>query len=662
MIRFLQTPSLAKKVILGGMLLFICLAMVITLIPGTGLDFFGAASPTAQGVYASVGDEQVTTAEIQKQAQKQAQAQGLPAQFVSFMVPQVADKIVSQKALLVEGRRLGLKVTDEELRDELRNGPVGTTLFPKGQFIGQQKYEQLLQENGYTVPDFEHAMKDDLLIRKLQTLVQAAATVSDDEIQKEFARQNVKIKFDYAVITPDIIAKHIAPSEAELRKFYEASLPRLKDSLPEQRRVKLAVLDTSNLAAQAKPSPEDLQRYYNDHREQFRVQDEVNVRHILVRVDPKRDLEPGQTAPPPTPQAEAAARAKAEGLLNQLKAGADFAALAKKNSDDPGSAANGGEIGWIQRESRLVPEFKTAAFELQKGQMSGLVKSEFGFHIIKADDRRAAHQQTLDEVRAQIEPIVQQERAEKLAEQGALKVVNAAKSDGLEAAAAKNGLSVTTTPFFDQKASIPGIGEAPEFMDAVFGSKEKSPPQMARTAQGYAIFQVDAVKPPQTPTFEQVRPQLEAQYRQERSNSMMEQKARELSDRARALHNLKQAAKEVGAEFKTSELVGTSSQVPDIGQVTNIEAAFELKQGEISGPMQAGRNAVVVQVTERQEPSAAELAAKRDETRELVLQQKRGAVMGAFAASVRQRMEKDGKIKYNKAEQERMTKRPGGLG
>jgi len=654
MIRFLQTPSLAKKVILGGMLLFICVAMVITLIPGTGLDFFGNASPTT-GVYASVGDEQVLTTDIEKAAQKQAQQQGLPPQFVSFLVPQVADRIVSQKALLVEAHRLGLKVSDEELRDELRNGPVGPTLFPKGQFIGQQKYEQLLQENGYGVADFERAMSDDLLIRKLQTMVQASATVSDAEVQEAFAKQNVKIKFDYAVITPDVVAKQIAPTEAELHKFYETSLPRLKDSLPEQRQVKLAVLDTSKVAEQAKPSAEDLQRYYNDHREQFRVQDEVNVRHILVKTPP-----PGPDGKV-DPKAVDAARAKAEGLLTQLKGGADFAALAKKNSDDTVSAENGGAMGWMGK-GRTVPEFEQAAFALQKGQMSGLVKSQFGFHIIKLDDKRAAHVQTLEEVKAQIEPVVTQERAEKLAEQAANKLASAAKSEGLESAAAKNGLSVTTTPFFDQKGMVPGVGQAPDFNEAVFTAKEKSPPQMAKVPQGYAIFQLMAIKPPQTPTFEQVRAQLEAQYRQERSTTMMEQKGRELSDRARALHNLKQAAKEAGAEFKTSELVGAGSQVPDIGQVSNIEPAFELKQGGISDPMQAGRNAVVVQVTERQEPSAADMAAKRDETREVVMQQKRGQAMGAFAASVRQRMEKDGKIKYNKAEQERITKRPGGLG
>jgi peptidyl-prolyl cis-trans isomerase D len=655
MIRFLQTPSLTKKVVLGGLLLIICLAMVITLIPGTGLDLFGTANATQAGIYANVGDEQVTTAEIQRQAEKQAQQRGLPAQFVAFIVPQVAEQIVSQKALQAEAHRLGLKVTDEELRDELRNGMLSPQFYPKGQWMGQDKYAQLLQENGYTVADFERAMKDDLLIRKLQTMVQASATATDDEVQKAFVKQNVKIKFDYAVLTADAITKQINPSEPELRKYYESNLARLKNSIPEERKVKLVVVDASKVAV--KPSEDELQRYYNDHREQFRVSDEVNVRHILVKTPP-----PGPDGKP-DPKAMAAARAKADGILKQLQGGADFAALAKKISDDKASAENGGVIGWIKRDSPLVPEFKTASFNLEKGQTSGLVQSQFGFHIIKADDKRAAHLQTLDEVRELITPVVTQEKAERATEQLANKVLSAAKSDGLDAAAAKNGLSVTSTDFFNQKSALPGIGSAPEFMDAVFSAKEKAPPAMARTQQGYAIFQLEGTKPPQTPSFEQVRANLETQYRQERSISVLEQKTQQLSDRARALHNLKQAAKEVGAEVKTSELVGAESQVPDIGQMANIEAAFQLKQGEISGPMQAGKNGVVVQLTERQEPTAAELAAKRDETREMVLREKRNQAMAVFAASVRQRMEKDGRIKYNKAEQERLSKgMAGGVG
>ena len=649
MIRFLQTPSLTKKLVFGAILTFICVAMVITLIPGiTVSDYFGAG-PTQAGIYATVGDEQVTSAEIQKRAQDQARRQGVPAQFMSFLMPQIAEQIVTQKAMLVEARRLGLTVSDDELRDELRNGLFSQQLYPKGEWIGQDKYDAFTQQMGYSIADFERAMKDDILLRKLDSMVRAGAAVGEDDLQKEFVRENTQVKFDYAVVTPESVVKGINPSEAELRKFYEASLAGLKDSIPEQRKVKYVLVDSAKLAAQIKPTPEDLQRFYNDHREQFRVEDEVNVSHILVKTpapgaDGKVDA-----------KAQEAARAKAEGILKQVKGGADFAALAKKESDDPGTAANGGSLGWIKRGQTVAP-FEQAAFSLGKGQVSDLVQSQFGFHIIKVEDKHSAHLQTLEEVKDRLAPAVAQEKADRVVEDTANKVLGAARSQSLDAAAAKNGLNVVTTDFFTDKATLPGLGNAADFMDAVFNTKEKSPPALARVEQGYVVFQLEGVQPPQTPTFEQARARLADQYKQQRAAMLLQQKTQELADRAHVLHNLKQAAKEVGAELKTSELVGPNSQVPEIGQISNLEGLFDMKPGEISGPQRAGNNGVVVAMVERDEPPASEFAAKRDQIREAVLQQKRSQAFGVFALGLRQRMEKDGKIKYNEAEKQRLTK------
>ena len=662
MIRFLQTPTTTKKIVLGGLLTIICVLMVITLIPGIGVsDFFGSGT-TQAGVYASVGDEQVLTTDIDKRAQDMARRQGYPAQLVPLIKPQVADQMVTQKAMLAEARRMGLRVSDEELRDELQNGMFKAQLFPGGNWVGQQKYEEFVtQELGIgTVPEFEKLMKEDILFRKLSTMVEAGVVASDDEIKQQFIKQNVKIKFDYAVFTPDAVSKGITVTEPELRKYYEQNLPRIKDSIPETRKIKYILMDNTRVAAEAKPTQQDLERYYNDHREQFRVEDAVNVRHILIVPGGKKNLTPSQTTPPATQQEIDAAKAKADDLIKQLKGGADFAALAKKNSDDTGSAENGGSIGWITH-GKTVPEFDKAAFALPKGGMTDQpVKTQFGFHIIKVDDKRAAHLQTLDEVKDQIEPIVAQEKAQKAAEQLAQKILSEAKGSGLDAAAAKNGFNVVTTGFFPNGASLPGIGQAPDLMDSVFSAKEKQPADMARTPQGEVIFTLEGIQPPQTPTFEQIRAKLEEGYKQERSMMVLEQKTRELADKAHAEHDLKKAAKELGADYKESDLVGPTGQVPDIGQVNSIQQAFEMKPGEISGPMQAGRNGVVVQVVERQEPTEAEFAAKHDEIKEGVLQQKRSEALQLFAESVRSRMEKEGKIKYNKTEQQKLQK--SGLG
>ena len=143
-------------------------------------------------------------------------------------------------------------------------------------------------------------------------------------------------------------------------------------------------------AARLQCPDQQVQQYYQGHQKDYQVPEEVKVRHILIKVDAGAD-----------PKVDAAAKQKAEDLLKQIKGGADFAALAKANSDDPGSKEQGGELGMIQR-GVTVPAFEKAAFGLEPGQISDVIKTQFGYHIIKVEEKQTAHLKSLDEVKAQI--------------------------------------------------------------------------------------------------------------------------------------------------------------------------------------------------------------------------------------------------------------------
>src|SRR5258707_15719431 len=175
-------------------------------------------------------------------------------------------------------------------------------------------------------------------------------------------------------------------------------------SIPEKRKIKYALFDTAKVQGQVQVTHDDLQAYYNQHRDQYRTPEQVKVSHILIKTplpgpDGKVD-EKGVTE----------AQHRAEDLLRQIKGGAKFEDLAKKYSEDPGSAKEGGSLGWIGK-GRTVPEFEKAAFSLPKGQMSDLVKSSYGFHIIRVDDKQDAHMKTLNEVKDQIEPLLKHQKA-----------------------------------------------------------------------------------------------------------------------------------------------------------------------------------------------------------------------------------------------------------
>jgi peptidyl-prolyl cis-trans isomerase D len=353
---------------------------------------------------------------------------------------------------------------------------------------------------------------------------------------------------------------------------------------------------------------------------------------------------------------EAEAQKRADDILKQLKSGANFDELAKKYSEDPGSAKQGGSLGWIGK-GRTVPEFEKAAFSQPIGQIGGLVKSNYGFHIIRVDARQDAHMKTLDDVKNEIDPILKQQKAQQIAQKQADDLLQAAKSKGLDAAAAVQGVPVVTSDFFGRKDVVPGLGPSPQFMDAVFTDAEKSPPEMAPISQGYAVFDLLAVKPPSTPSFDEIHAKVEEEFKNERANVLLSQKTQELSDRAKADHDLKKAAKELGATLKNSELVAPDGQVPDIGSMTGQAAvAFSMKPGEISSPINSGTNGIVLDITEVQAPTDADFAAKRDQIRDTLLQNKEQELFGLFVNNLRDQMEKSGKIKINQEELKTLTR------
>jgi len=652
MIKFLQTPTRAKKFVLGGLLVIVAVMMVITLIPGISDNLTNTAG---RGVYARVSGHDVTTADVDKTAQQMARQQRLPPEFVSFIRPQAANQLITKYALIAEARRLHLQATDEEVRNFLHQGQFGEALFPKGEFVGQAKYEDFVQQNfSMSVSQFEDLVKEQLLISKLIAMVQGNITVPESEVKDDYLKQNLKVKFSYAVLTTEDMMKQVKATDTELKAFYDKHKQEYVNSIPEKRKARYVAMSSTNVPG-VNVSEDDLRQYYNQRADQYKVPERVHVRHILVKTPPagadgkvdQKSLDEAKT--------------KAEGLLKQIQNGGNFEELAKKNSDDPGSAAKGGELPTFQHGA-MVPEFEQAAFALQnKGQLSGLVKSQYGYHIIQLIDKQPAHTKSFDEVKADIAPILKQQKESKAADDLARTLETQAKTQGLDKAAAAHNLQVQTSDYFSNTDSLPGLGQAPDFMQAAFSAKVKSPPQLARTPIGYAIFEVLESQPAKTPTFEEARKRVEDEFRREQAQSMLDRKTQELSERAKVLHDLKKAASEQAAQLKTSDFVTQQNQVPDIGPMSGSAAvAFTLGKNQISGPINTGRNGAVLQVLDIQEPSAEEFAKNKDTARERTLEQKRGQTFQLYASNLIQTMEKDGRIKYNKQEQQQSGRLPAG--
>jgi peptidyl-prolyl cis-trans isomerase D len=648
MIKFLQSGNKAAKYILAGFLLVLAASMVTYLIPG----FTGDTSNTETGVVARVGGREIHREEIARLVQAQARGNQIPEFYMPIMRQQALKQLIQQAEIQYESERMGLKVSDQEFRDELQYGPYRQAFFPGGKWIGADKYKEMLINGGTTVENFERDVRLDLMQRKLISMIGANATVPDSEVEQAYKDENTKVKIQYAVLKLDDITKTIKPTDTELKAFYDANLARYTNSIPEKRQIKYFLVSEKSIADKVTVDPGEIQRAYSANQEGYRVPARVKVRHILIEMPkPGPDGKVDQKAVDD-------ARAKAMDVLKQAKATSDWTELAKKYSGDPGSKDKGGELGWLGK-GQTVAEFDKVAFAQNKGQISDPVQTSFGFHIIQTEDKEDAHLKPLAEVKPVLEESLKQDKIKTELAKASADAEATAQKQGLEKAASKYGAQVVESNPIGRTDALPGIGPQPPLMDAVFAATDKSGPQATQTPQATVVFEVTKIVPPRTPSFEEIKDRVANEFKSQRAAAVLSTKTREMADRAHAEHDLAKAAKEAGATLKTSELVSRTQPVPDIGSMSGpANVAFTLKQGEISGSLNLGASQAVLQVMERQEPSmdGTEFAKQRDQLRERLSGQKRQQVVNQFVTDLGARLEKEGKVKINKTEMDNLSK------
>jgi peptidyl-prolyl cis-trans isomerase D len=645
MIRFLQQDSRITKFIFWAIIVVVAAFMVITLVPG----IFSDGPSDGSGTYAIVKNggyfgrvltvnEPITTQQVQRLASRMLQQQKLPDMLMPYVMKRAADSLVQEQMLSYEADRLGLKVTDQDLRTELQKGAFGEYLFPSGQFIGEDRYANFVSmQFNMSVAEFESTLKRELSIARLQQFVTSGVTVSDGDVRNSYLQQGTKVKFDYAFLSDDQIKQQINPTDAQLEAFFKSHAKQYANAVGETRKLQYVALDPSQTPGGApKVTDADLQAYYQKHIDQFQVKDQVRVRHILIKVPQGADA-----------ATDAAAKKKAEDIRKQIVAGGDFAKLAKENSDDPGSKEQGGELGFITK-GQTVPEFEQAAFALNPGQTSNVVKTQFGYHILQTEEQ-TAHTTPLSAVKGQIEPIVQHELELTASQKYAQQIADQAKSQGIEKTAAAHHLEAQTTEYLARNSTVGGVPDGAAMLTGAFAAKAGSAPQVASTGEGFAVYTVVDVKPAHAPAFAEYKTHILDDYRAEQAPALLRAKTQELIARAKADNDLEKAAKELGATYKSSDLVGDDAQVPDIGSIAaNASQIFALNQGQIGGPFDGGRVSYAVKLDEKQQPSAADVAAHFDATKDKLLNDKRERLFAVFVSTLQERYKNEKRILYTK--------------
>jgi peptidyl-prolyl cis-trans isomerase D len=624
--KWYQSNKLGVRIILGVIVGMLGIGMLLYLVPGQAGTELSDADTVAQ-----VGSATITLTDLRTQMNRLTHGSNVPPEMVPQLEQETLKQLIYTHSLDVEAERLGIRVTDEERRDRILL--LLPDAFQGDTFEGMDRYSAEVQERfQMQVPEFEELIRQSLLEEKFQQLVTDGIGVTPDEEQESFRFKNEKIKISYVILKPEDLASKVDASDADLAAYFEKN--KAKYIVPEKRVVQYARLDFAALRQRVQVSEDDERADYNTHIDLYRVEDRVHVAHILFKTVGKTDAEVEEI------------RKTAEGVLQKAKHGGDFAALAKQYSDDT-SKDNGGDIGWITR-GQTVPEFEQAAFTLQPGSISDLVKTQYGFHIIHVLERQVARTKTFDEVRPEIQAGLQEQGAEQLADNISNRIAEDIRRTGsgsLQDLAAKYGMTVQQSQPLAQGDVIPDLGPSPDIQDQVFRLRAGDVSSPIRLQTGYVILSVKEIQPAHPGTLAEVRDSVLSDFRQEKSVELAQERAQEIARRVKAGEKFDAVAKSLDLQSKDSVAFSRGDSVPDVGPASKLEAAFSAPVGQTGDPIFLGANWVVYQVSEHDNPDPADFDKQKQAIEQDLLQSKRQAAYEAFRDSLQKQLENEGKVK-----------------
>ncbi len=626
------------KITMAVILGLICISMVVTLIPGLMTGTTDATSPDA---IATVAGQNISVAEFQQEFEQATRNQVIP-QMRQAYVQTVLDQMIFQRALDYEANRLGISVTPQEESDRIKE------IFPdvwSGDTWLKDRYPAEVQARmGMDVQTFETLLRNEMLEEKFRELVTDGITVTPAEVQQEFRWRNEKIEIDYALIKPAGLAGSIHPTDAQLAAWFAGNASRYQ--IPEKRSARYALLDLSKLRANAKIGDDALRAYYNAHIDDYKVETRAHVEHILFKTVGKTDAEIAEI------------HQKAEDVLKQAKHGTNFEDLAKKYSEDDATKAKGGDLGWIVG-GQTVPEFQQAAFTVPKGEISDLVKTQYGFHIIKVLDREMAHTKTFEEVR---DSILQMQLDEKVTEDAnnisdqMAAAVRQSDRQSLDDLAKKFQLQVgETAPATVTEPLLP-LGNSPDLHETLFALH---PGELSRPIQidsGFVIIELKDILPAHQATLAEVHDRALTDYQREKSIEVARERATELSKQATSGLDFDKAANALDLPVKTSDSFARNGSVQDVGTAKQLITAFNMPVGHISQATKVGENWIVYKVVSHDMPNFADLPAQAKDIEQQLLQTKQSAAYEAFHTALIDRLKSEKKVTINNDAVTRITR------
>lgn len=615
------------KYLLGGVLGIVALSLVITLIPG-----YGTTTGDSLQVLAKVGNDQITMTQVQQLINNAMRSRQMQRDQLQFIVPELLDSMIAERAVAYQAERMGFTVTEDELATALRS--MLTQLFPTGEF-DRQVYERFLAQQGLTVAEFERNIRSNLLLLKLQNIVLEGTVVTPQEVSEAFHAKNDKVKVAYVKYTPGDLRSQVNVAPDEVRKYYESAKTRYMT--PERRSFHFLIADETKIGASVQSDDASLRAAYNANIDRYRTPERVHARHILIKTQEKPAAE--------VPKLEA----KANEILKRIKAGGDFAEIAKKESEDPGSGQNGGDLNWLTRGQTVAP-FEQAMFALKPNEISNLVKTEFGFHIIQVLEKENARVKPFEEVREQLategKRDVIYQRMQTAMDQARAELGR--NPDNAAAIATKFGLTYQRVDRYEPGGMIPEIGSSPEVASAVGTLRPREVSQPAQVGEGkLAIASLISVEPSKFAEFAEVETRVREELVNIKVQQLTQQRITEMRTKFQTATDLDALAKSLGLEVKTTDFFARETTVEGIGPSGYLAEAFGKPAGTLVAPFNIGSDLFAAKVVERQIADEAALAKEREQLMSTIKRQKATQRKELFEDGLLNRLTQDGTVKRN---------------
>lgn len=551
---------------------------------------------------------------------QQTSGEQISPQVETYLKYQVLTQLITNEILRQEANRARIRISEEELTEAIER--------IMRSFASREAFMRFLNYQHISYRDLKEQTRKQLATNELTQRIRDSVGVTDQEVKDYWLRENEKIKAVYIYLSPKKYEKAVVVSQEEITIYYEKHKEDF--TIPEKVKADYLLISSGEFTKEIKVTAKELKSYYEGHLANFEIPEKRKASHILIKLLPSASKKDEENA-----------KKKIEEIQKKLEKGADFTTLAKKYSQDTPSAEKGGDLGFFTY-TQMIPSFSRAVFSLEKeGEVSGIVKSPFGYHLIKLTGIKQAYTEPFEKVKSRINKLLIEQKSDDLARKEAETMREGIKEKKITFTdyVKKHPFRYNSTPFFSSTEKVEGVEWTPQFNQVAFSLKPGEISSVVQIPQGYSILKLVERKTSRIPPLKEITQKIKEKVVEEKAKRTAEEKAEQIQKEIKEGKNLSSLAKKFGLEYKSLKYLKRGDWIEELGGTDRekfMETAFSLAKGGVSPPVWLSKGYYIIQLTER-DLSLEEFTKEREKFTRDLTSQKRAEELNLWLQKIREK-------------------------